>query len=516
MVRGRHGLKMGAEFRKIGHNGALDVFARGLLIFPGALSGSGISDLLLGFPTAAIHSTFNNQQTLRSTATDFFVQDDWKLRSDLTLSLGLRYEYNTPVTDPTNRTSIFDLTTHQLYQAGTHGLSRSGTKPDYNNMAPRLGFAWTPAHHLVVRAGYGIFYDSGMFNVNSSLYFNPPFFNISTYFPSQTSLLTLQKPFPAATAVVPPPQLSTLSPDLTTAYLQDWNLNLQRDFHLAGALSVAYAGSKGTHLVRSLDLNQPPPGPGPLQGRVPNPGFSNIFFSESGGNSEFQSLQVTFNRRLAGGLSLWAVYILAKSIDDTSAFLASPADRNFPQDSRNYRAERALSSFDIHQRATAAWVYQLSGRSWCARNAEIRAIVTTQGGQPFTPVLRFDNSNTGNVGGNVGSDRPNLVGNPQLSNPTPQMWFNTSAFQIPRRYTFGNVGRNIMCGPGLASWDLSLVRRFRVKEWGSVQFEAQAFNLLNLVNFDLPQLYTDEPSTFGRIFSAKAPRQIQFALRFAF
>jgi hypothetical protein len=467
-------------------------------------------------PTLGIHSTFDNQQTMRTTASNFYVQDDWKLRHNLTLNLGLRYEYNTPITDPTNRMSIFDLATQQVYQVGTHGLPRSGIKPDYNNFAPRVGFAWTPASQLVIRGGYGIYYDAGMFNVNSSMYFNPPFFNISVFFPSQTSLLTLENPFPTNGGFVPPPQLSSISPDFTTAYLQDWNFNIQREFHSVGTLSVAYAGSKGTHLVRSRDLNQPPPGPGDLFTRVPYPAFSNIFFAESGGNSEFQSLQVSFNRPLARGLSLWGVYMLAKSIDDTSAFLATPADRNFPQDSRNYRADRGLSSFDIHQHATLAWVYHVPGHSSLTRNIEARAIITAQGGQPFTPVLRFDNSNTGNSGGNVGSDRPNLVGNPALSNPTPDQWFNTSAFQIPPQYTFGTAGRNIVRGPGLASFDLSLLRRFRITEWGSLAFEAQAFNLFNRANFDLPQLYADEPTTFGRIFSAKAPRQIQFALRFTF
>jgi len=399
---------------------------------------------------------------------------------------------------------------------GTNGVSRSGIRPDTNNFAPRIGFAWTPASNLVVRGGYGIYYDAGMFTTTTALYFNPPYFNIRVFFPTQTSLLTLENPFPLNGGFVPPASLSTLSPNLTTPYLQTWNFNVQREFHRVGTLSVAYAGSKGTHLIRSLDLNQPPPGPGDISSRAPYPAFSNIFFEESGGNSSFHSLQLSFNRPLARGLSLSAVYMFSKSMDDTSAFLGTQADRNFPQDSHNYHLERALSSFDMPQRFTLAWVYQLPGHSRLVRNTELRSIVTAQAGQPFTPILSFDNSNTGNVGGTFGSDRPNLVGDPHLSNPTPQEWFNTAAFQIPAKYTFGSAGRNILRGPGLASFDLSLLRRFYIRESSSISVEAQAFNLLNRVNFDLPQSIVDQTGSFGRIFSAKDPRLIQFALRYNF
>lgn len=514
LSRGSHAIKIGTEFRKLEHNGILDIYARGQINFVGALSGSGMGDLLLGLPTFSIQSQFNNQQTLRSFASNFFVQDDWKVRPNLTLNLGLRYEYNTPPTDPFNRMSFFDLATQNVYQVGTNGLSRSGIRPDTNNFAPRVGFAWSPAANLVVRGGYGLFYDAGIFTSTTALNFNPPFFNIRVFFPSQTSLLTLENPFPLNSGFLPPATLSTISPDFVTPYLQDWNFNVQREFHSVGTLSVAYAGSKGTHLLRSRDLNQPLPGPGPLSSRAPYPNFGNIFFEESAGDSEFQSLQLSFNRPMGHGLSFTAVYMFSKSIDDTSAFLGTQADKNFPQNSHNYQLEHALSSFDMPQRFTAAWVYQSPGHNWLIRNSEVRSIITAQDGQPFTPTVSYDNSNTGN--GQFGFDRPNVVGDPHLSNPSAQEWFNTSAFQIAPPYTFGSAGRNILRGPGLASFDISLVRRFHVTEGSTISFEAQAFNALNRVNFDVPQAIVDQTGSFGRIFSAKAPRQIQFALRYNF
>jgi hypothetical protein len=514
LARGSHGIKIGTEFRKLEHNGIEDIYARGQINFPGALSGSGMGDLLLGLPTFSIQSQFNNQQTLRSFASNFFVQNDWKVRAKLTLNLGLRYEYNTPPTDPFNRMSIFDLATHNVYQVGIHGLSRSGIRPDTNNFAPRVGFAWSPSSNLVIRGGYGIFHDAGIFNSTTALNFNPPFFNIRVFFPSRTSLLTLENPFPLKTGFIPPATLSTISPDFTTPYLQDWNFNVQREFHPVGTLSLAYAGSKGTHLLRSRDLNQPPPGPGPVSIRAPYPNFGNIFFEESAGDSEFHSLQLSFNRPMGHGFSWIAVYMFSKSMDDTSAFLGTQADKNFPQNSHNYHLEHALSSFDMPQCFTAAWVYQTPGHNWLVRNSEVRSIITAQDGQPFTPTVSYDNSNTGNS--QFGFDRPVVMGDPQLSNPTPQEWFNTAAFQVAPKYTFGSAGRNILRGPGLATFDLSLLRRFHIRESSTLSFEAQAFNALNRVNLALPQAIVDQAGSFGHIFSARAPRQIQFALRYNF
>jgi hypothetical protein len=515
LVRGAHTLKLGGEVRRIDENGILDYYARGSVDFAGAFSGSGVGDLLLGFPTYSIQAKSNNPQAQRTTSLGLFVQDDWKVSQRLTLNLGLRWEFNSPPVDAHNNMSSFDLATGMVEQVGTNGLSRSGLRPDYTNFAPRVGFAYSLNSKTVIRGGYGIFYDAGTLTVNSALYFNPPYFNVYTFFPSATSLLGLSNPFSPANGVLPPASLSTLSPDITTSYLQSWNLNLQRDIHKLGVLSVAYAGSKGTHLIRSLDLNQPPPGSGPLTSREPYPQYSNIFFTESGGDSSYNSLQVSLSRRLTQGLTFLAVYTFSRSIDDTSAFLANAADPNFPQDSHNYHLDRGLSSFDMKHRAVIGVVYSLPFRNAVLRNLESSSIVTLQSGQPFTPLLNFDNSNTGNTGQQSGSDRPNLVGNPSLPDPSANLWFNTSAFAIPPPYTFGSAGRNILIGPGLATVDLSLSRRFHFGERASALLGVQAFNMLNRENLNLPQLYAGTPS-FGQIFSAKPPRQVQMVLRFSF
>ena len=516
LIRGAHSIKIGGALRDLQLNGYVEVYARGQIDFTGALSGSGIGDLLLGLPTLGIKSQYTGPQTMRSKAWSGYIQDDWKVNRKLTLNLGVRYEYDTPATDPTNRMATFDLQTGTTVQVGTNGIPRSGIESQKGGFQPRVGFAWSPQEHLVVRGGYGTYYDSGMFVVNSSLYYNPPFFTTSVYFPSATSLITLANPFAASNGFVPPAALSFVDPHFKPAYAQDWNFNLQRDFAKLGVFTLAYVGSKGTHLPRSLDINQPYPGASDIASRAPYPAYSNILMTESGGNSEYQSLQFSFNRHISSRLTMIAAYTFSKSIDDTSAFLPTSSDQNFPQDSHNYALERALSSYDMPNRGTVAFIYRIPGANRWTRNFELSSLITAESGQPFTPVLSYDNSNTGNTGGNFGEDRPNVVGNPSLANPSPQEWFNVNAFAIPAQYSWGNAGRNILRGPGLATADFSLRRNFLLREGLRLVAEGQAFNALNRANFNQPDAIVDQPLTFGKIFSAKDPRQVQFVLRLSF
>jgi len=367
----------------------------------------------------------------------------------------------------------------------------------------------------VIRGGYGLYYDSGMMTVNTSQYFNPPQFNLRLFFPSASGLLSLNNPFPLSAGFVPPPTLSALSPDIVNGYLQHWNASVQRDVIAIGTVTVTYAASKGSNLVRPLNINQAVPGPGDVQLRRPNPAYSDIFFVESAGRSRFDSLQMSFDRALKRGVSVLATYTLARSNDDASAFLGVPSDKNLPQDSRNPGAEWAPSSFDVRHRVTIAYIVALPSSNVWTRNMQIQGIAVMHSGQPFTPLLRFDNSNTGNTGGSTaGSDRPNVAGNTELPNPTADQWFNTAAFSIPAAGTFGNAGRNSLRGPGFASFDIAMSKRLQANRRFGTTVELQVFNLFNKTNFNLPANLADEQATFGRILSAQAPRQVQLSVRF--
>ena len=278
------------------------------------------------------------------------VRSDWRLRSDLTVNVGLRYEYVVPPVDVNDRMSAYDVDTGTLVPVGTNGVSSSGISPDTNNLAPRLGISWTPFANTVIRGGYGVFYDSGMLTVNTSQYFNPPQFNLRVFFPSAQGLLTLADPFPLARGYTPPATLSGLSPDLVNGYLQHWNLAVQREFNSIGTVTLAYGGSKVSNLIRPRNINQPTPSPGDVQERRPNPMYADIFYVESAGSSRYDSFQFTFDRPLSRSLSVLAAYTLARSDDDASAFLGTPSDKNLPQDSHNPDAEWGPSSFDVRHR----------------------------------------------------------------------------------------------------------------------------------------------------------------------
>ena len=528
--QGAHFLKAGVEVRHYRQDGFNDLFGRGQLHFQPVFTGDALADLLLGFPTLSIAAVNDNPQALRTTAYNAFFQDHWRIHSRLSLSAGLRYEFNTPPVDTDDRMFVFDVASQQLKPVGQDGVPRAGFDSDRNNFAPRIGFSWDPTGKgkMVVRSAYGIFYDSGTLVENSALYFNPPFFQLDLFFPSASGLLTLDDPFPSAQAFSPAPSPITLGRDFRTAYAQQWSFGVQREIAKNVLFEVDYVSSKGTGLVMKRNLNQPLPGPGDLGPRRPFAGFSDILIVESAASSIYHSLQARVRKHYSGGLYFSAAYTFSKAIDNTSAFLESRGDDNTPQNSRNTRAERSLANFDRRHRLAVSLVYDLPfgpGRRRMAgeggllpglvRNWQVSSILTSRSGQPFTPRLTIDNSNTGNVGGFFAHDRPNRVGDARLANPTPERYFNVDAFEIADPFSFGNSGRNILTGPPLYGLDLALIRNFRIREATRLQFRAEFFNLLNRTNFDLPESFLDR-ATFGRITSAGPARQIQFGLKLLF
>jgi hypothetical protein len=292
-------------------------------------------------------------------------------------------------------------------------------------------------------------------------------------------------------------------------------------------------GTRGLRLVREWDPNQVVPDPTTQTAVRPYPTYGNFSYTDSSGSSIFHSLQVKLERHYSHGLALIGSYTYSKSIDTNSTVFGTNRNTNFPQNSNNLAAEKARSDFDIRHRFTLGYLYDLplgasvaklrnSTLNYLIQDWELSGFVTAQTGPPFTPQISGDISQT-----EEGSDRPNLVGNPYPANQTPNQWVLGSAFTAPAPYTFGNAGRNILTGPGLASWDFSLGRRFRLTESNLLEFRAEAFNIFNRPNFDVPQNDVASPS-FGKIFNTVQsvagfasggpgdPRVIQFALKFEF
>ena len=527
--RGRSLWKFGFEFRRTQQNAFRDVQSRGFLNFLG-LTGNSVAELLQGLPSYTGGALLDNPQYLRTSSYSVFVNDNWRVLPRLTLNLGLRYEYNSPPVDRYDRANIYDPGRGSLVPVGTAGVPRGGFLPDRNNLAPRLGLAWTVDRNArtVVRAGYGVYYDQSPLAPGEGLYFSPPYYNFRLYFSLPQFPLTLDNPWPSNFPFPTPPSALAFQRDLRSSYMQHWNFNIQRQVGRIGVVEGGYVASKGTKLLSARDINQPAPSAAQFNPR-PNPYFDDISALESRASSSYQSFQARYQRSFAAGFSALAGYTWAKSIDDSSNFFSSAGDPNFPQDSYNVSAERGRSNFDVRHRLTASYSWELPfgrGKRWLPEGAGARilggwqtfGIWTFQTGRPFTVALlpELDNSGTGrSVLGFGANDRPDVVRNPALPVRTAERWFDTAAFAIPARGSFGNAGRNILDGPGLRSINVSLLRDFSLRESLSLQFRAEAFNLLNSVNFDLPDIFAGSP-TFGRVSSAHAPRHIQFGLKLLF
>jgi len=531
--KGQHLFEFGADFRALQQNAFRDIQSRGLLTFSdfGQVTGNGMADLLLGFVTYSGGARLDNPQYLRTRSWNLFAQDSIRLRSNCTLLVGLRYEYNSPPVDRYDRANVYDPVSRALVAAGQNGMPRSGYDPDRNNWAPRIGFAWAPGgkNGSVLHLGYGIYYDQSSLAPGEGLYFNKPRYDFKLYFPLPGLPLTLNDPFPAQYPLVIPASALGFDRHLRTSYMQEWSFTFEHQFGAGSLVEIAYVGSKGTKILAARDVNQAHASP--IQPNLrPVPQFADITFLESRGSSSYHSLQARFQQRLHAGLAAIAAYTFAKSLDLNSTFFSSAGDGNFPQNSAVPGAEKGRSNFDLRHRFSLGYSYDLPfgrGSRFVADHGLLsefltgwstHGIITLQSGRPFTVALRpeIDNSNTGIASLGFGANnRPNRNASGKIQNPGPGQWFDTSAFVMANYGSFGNSGRNILEGPGYDDVSVSLIKDSRLREGLSLQFRAEFFNVLNHTNFDLPDIFLGSPA-FGRISSAANPRRIQFGLKLIF
>jgi hypothetical protein len=554
---GRHTFKWGGEFRRALVASFNDLNARGRINFiSGGACGpapnppcSALANFLAGIFSNSGTAILRGA-TRRDTYTNnfgLFFQDDWKLNAHLTLNLGLRYEYVGVFKDQGNRLSNF-LPTLGLVLVGTSALPDL-YKPDRNNLAPRIGFAWdiTGRGKTVVRGGYGVYYDTpsqdfflvqafangGNGNVGTN-----PFTPFGTFNVTFTSPQQWQPGVPIfGNSPTPPLPIFAVDPNLRTPYVHSYNLNIQQELGPATVLQVSYVGSAGHKLFRVRDINQATPGPtAGAQARRPFnaafPNFSNINYLETSSNSNYNAFETFLRQRIWKGLTLYVAYTFSKSIDDASNGLeAGTRGLAFPQDSTNTRAERALSVHDLRHRFTLNFIYDFLPLSkwlpgWPKRITEgweVSAIYTKASGLPATPFLVENNSGTGEL-----NDRPNLVGDPNSGGPkTVAAWFNKSAFAQPAPGMFGNAGRNTIIGPGTNIADFSLSKSTRITERFSIQFRSEFFNIFNHPNFTVPNVQFGSTGfgTIGATPDVQAgnprlgdggPREIQFGLKLVF
>jgi len=538
---GSHSLKFGTYIYRLRFNPLSSPNARGSLNFsprytsstPGLADGNAFADFLLGYPSSAQVGIGRGETDARTLWTHFYAQDDWRPSPQLTLNLGVRYEINGQMVETGNRFSNPELNRFviasdeggKIHPDGNAllpllpvpwvtskdaGYDQSLQKPSYSRVAPRIGLAWLPlgSDRFVLRSGFGLFYNQAAYSITESLAQNLPFyFNKSITLPADQVV-----PLYTTADILLAPNTgsiggSGLNYSYRPEYAESWTLSLQQSLAANWALMVTYLGSRVVGADNSTYLNIPEPGPGPIDARRPNPALNAIHTIRWDGWSKYNSLTLKLEKRLSARLAFDANYTWSKAMDDASDPGPTFHEYNVPQDVRNLRAEKGLSSFHHAHRFVFTGTFALP-KGWF-----VNTIGTFQTGAPITINLPSDNANIG-----AGpAQRPNLLGDPNLKNRgTAERWFDTNAFAMPAPFTFGNAGRNIVYEDGERNIDMSLARQFKIKEGTALEFRAEVFNLFNLLNFvGAPGRIAFTPN-FGRVFNAGPSRQVQLGLKLAF
>jgi hypothetical protein len=539
--KGKHSLKIGGDILRVQYFQPTNSNFNGTFTFNGKSTNNGFADFLLGFMSSTSRKIGTVTNHIYSTAYGAFVQDDYKVLPNLTLNLGLRYEIQKMPYEKDGQMSNYVPSIGKALIAGTtnipnwqaivanagltgfvalasdYGLPKSLVNTNYDNFAPRIGFAWRPFgnNRTVVRSGYGVFYTGSRLSaIRTDLTGGFPF-SIAQSFTGSASnptLLTLANPFPASlTKVSGVTTANGYEVNPPSPYLESWNFTIERDLGMGVGLEVGYAGSKGTHLGRKYDVNQ--------ELRTPTltsrqyPGFGDIQYYSFGFNSSYNSGTVTVRRRFSHGLLFRTNYTYGKSIDDNSG-LNYAGDGGFQgaQDSRNLLSERGRSDFDIRHVFSMNFAWQIPLRqNLLVRGWQINGSGTAYSGQPFTPQLSGPSIDLAQA------TRPDRTANGALPNPSAGLWFATSAFvTVPdTAFRFGNSGRNILDGPGTVAINLALAREFRIGERNRVKFRWETFNTTNHANFQLPNVTLDKANA-GTIIATKPARVMQLGLCYQF
>ncbi|HKA00645.1 MAG TPA: carboxypeptidase regulatory-like domain-containing protein [Candidatus Solibacter sp.] len=532
LQRGAHTLRTGIDGQYI-QTAILDVSAlRGTFTFSNNVwSNNPWADFLLGLPAAYTQTSLNVLYN-RKQIYNAFIQDDYHVLSNLTLNLGLRYEFSTPIYEKNNHLANFDINTGQLYYAKDGSLSdRALVDPDTKNFAPRVGLAWTAMNKLVVRSGYGIFYNHTNRQGREGLMgMNRPFVYDLTrsQAPGASDVITLDGG--------PPPNFFATSkpadqiargndPHLRNGMVQQWNFTLQYAFARDWVFEAGYVGNRGLHLTRFWNANQArlPGPPTDLTVRRPYPTFADVQYMDAGGSSYYNALQTRLEKRFSRGFTMLHAFTWSRGIENIGAW-NDPNGSLTPQNAYDFRAEKALAGNTVKFNSVTNWVYYLPfGKGQPMMNAvsplvnavlgnwEFDGIWNWRSGLPLTITSASCGANC-NMGGQRYTRADVVPGvSPSVDDPSATLWFNKAAF-APQAGPYGTVGKNTVWGPGLQQWDLTMAKNFRIGEDRSIQFRGELFNAFNQVNYNPPDGNVSN-ATFGRITSALSGRSVQFGLK---
>jgi hypothetical protein len=399
--------------------------------------------------------------------------------------------------------------------------------PDFNNFAPRFGMAWRPfGDRMVIRSGFGIFYENTNGNEFQFTGLLPPFYGINTLI-SRTDIpsFTMSDMFPDVRTLTSLPAPFSVFRRDRTPYTMQWNFNIQQRLTEGMVLELAYQGSGSRKLWQRFNQNQATPDPTgriPIEQRVPFPHFqAGLLTSGRDANAAYNAFTARLEQSTRAGVNFQAVYTFSRNIDTNSGEF----EANQMRFRWNKRANRGLSRYHQAHRFASNFGYELPigrGKRWLGSSSgfagkllegwQVQGILSLATGFPFTPVA--------NVVHGTGSFVPQFAdriadGNLSGDERTVDRWFDTTAFRRPAVGTFGSSGRNVLIGPGIANLDAALQKNTRITERVMLQFRGESFNILNHAQFFEPVANVDNP-TFGRITSAADPRRIQFGMKLLF
>ncbi len=537
-IRGLNTFRFGIAWTREGKSelaNPSDNNTNGSFTFNGQYTGNALADFLTGRTYNYTETALDPFGNYRWFNLEPYFEDQMKLRRNLTLTAGLRYEYYQPEHSPTNFLGSFDPALYNPANApivnsdgtlvpntGTalNGIIVAATNspfgrylfpPRKNNLAPRIGIAWDPTSSgkMSIRAGYGVFYDRwGSYSQFGG--FNPPFNSSVNIFNT-----LLSNPGGTAGALYPPSLSAVLAP-WKYPQVQKWSFSVQRDVGFNTTVEAAYVGTKGSHLLGAINLNQPYPNAQVANGVIspdsvrPYPGYSTITAYEPAFDSNYQALQISAIHRLQHGVEFQASYTYSKTITNASS------EWGTPQNSRDISAERGLASFDVPQVLTFNYVWDLpvfqnsKGVTKAVLGGwELSGITNIQSGFPLTVTLPTDNQGTGG-----GLERADVIANPN-GPKTLYQWFNTAAFTTPPIATFGNEGNGVIRGPGTLNWDVAMSKVFGLRENVNLRFRGEFFNVFNHPSFSAVDTGLGDLS-FGQVTGALSPRLIQLSLVLSF
>ena len=548
--KNRHTVKFGGDFRRQMYNNYSPGKLSGNYTFKGAFSsvtpnatgsGFGLADLMIGAPATASLSLNDYTYRLNINSAAAFIQDDYKVLSNLTVNLGLRWEWDGPYSEANNQFASFnpDIVNHvtgnlgDVQFAGRNGAPTHFSPNIYHDFLPRIGFSWNPMRDTVLRGGYGIYrlpaigysgtgpvsqYARTLSASSTDNNQTPPFY-LADGVPAPTYNLDANgNPNIPASLTSPSRNVSMLELRARTPYNQTWQLGVQRRLRGDWIIEADYVATRGVKLPVNEPMNQLPAnlwGPGNLQSLRPFPQYLNVTHLANDSNSFYNALQTDVQRRWKDGVLSFA-YTWSKITDD----IDGPAGSSPIQDIYNLQAEHGIASYDVPHRFVANYVYRLPIGSHGRFLTQAPVVSQVIGGWELSGVTEFQVglpmavTQSNGLGGFTGTQRPNQIGAAALPRDerTITEWFNTDAFTAAPAYIAGTAPRFPLYGPGINNWDVSLMRNVPIRERIRLQLRGEFYNAMNHPNFKNPNTTLGNVN-YGKITSDNGPRTIELALR---